>query len=224
MTASAMLPVLVRLVESLPRDMPQQARYRQLLTALRELFGCDAAALLRLEGDWLTPLAVDGLSPDTLGRRFRLQDHPRLLAMLGRRGPTRLDADCDLPDPYDGLVEGRAGQLEVHDCMGCPLYVDDKPWGLLTLDALDANAFARVDLDMLQAFAAVATAMVVAAERIERLTHRAEQEQQIARAVLEGADQRRSRALIGQSAAMHRLRLEIDAVAGTDLTVLSTLR
>jgi len=222
MTASAMLPVLVRLVESLPRDMPQQARYRQLLTALRELFGSDAAALLRLEGDWLTPLAVDGLSPDTLGRRFQLQDHPRLLAMLGRRGPTRLDANCNLPDPYDGLVEGRAGQLEVHDCMGCPLYVDDKPWGLLTLDALDANAFASVDPDMLQAFAAVATAMVVAAERIERLTHRAEQEQQIARAVLEGADQRRSRALIGQSSAMHRLRQEIDAVAGTDLTVLIT--
>ena len=65
------------------RELPPPERYQHLLGALRELFPCNAVALLRLDGDCLLPLAVDGLSHDTLGRRFRLQDHPRLLTLLG---------------------------------------------------------------------------------------------------------------------------------------------
>src|SRR3546814_10092388 len=62
----------------------RSARYRHLLEAALALLPCDATALLRLEGDTLQPLAVIGLSHDTLGRRFRLQDHPRLLMLLQR--------------------------------------------------------------------------------------------------------------------------------------------
>jgi len=220
MTSSAVLATFVRLIGTLPRELSPPERYQHLLGALRELFPCDAVALLRLDGDCLLPLAVDGLSHDTLGRRFRLQDHPRLLAMLERRGPTRLAANCGFPDPYDGLVEGLTGQLEVHDCMGCPLYVEDRPWGLLTLDALNPNTFADSDLDVLQAFAVVATATVVAVERIDRLARRAEREQQITRLLLETTGQKQGRTLIGQSSPMRRLRKEIEAVADTDLAVL----
>ena len=60
-----------------------------------------------------------------------------------------------MPDPYDGLVDGHRGHLPVHDCLGCPLYVQDQPWGLLTLDSLDPASFGRVDLDNLQAFASL---------------------------------------------------------------------
>ena len=138
MTSSELLDAVRRMLDLLGPDRPGASLPRQLVDVLQALFPCDAAALLRLEGDTLRPLAVAGLSHDTLGRRFRLQDHPRLLTLLQRRGSTRLASDCQLPDPYDGLVEGRTGQLEVHDCMGCPLYRDDQPWGkTLTLAQLE---------------------------------------------------------------------------------------
>ena len=131
MTTNPLLSALLPLVDDLTRDLPDGERYRRLLQSLRELMPCDAAALLRLEDDQLVPLAVDGLSTDTLGRRFKLAEHPRFTALLARNGPTRFAADAGLPDPYDGLVEGHRGHLEVHDCMGCPLFIDDRPWGLL---------------------------------------------------------------------------------------------
>ncbi|MBK9427009.1 MAG: nitric oxide reductase transcriptional regulator NorR [Gammaproteobacteria bacterium] len=220
MTSSAVLATFVRLIGTLPRELPPPERYQHLLGALRELFPCNAVALLRLDGDCLLPLAVDGLSHDTLGRRFRLQDHPRLLTLLQRRGPTRLAADCQLPDPYDGLVQGQTGQLEVHDCMGCPLYVDEHPWGLLTLDALDPQAFGTVDLDLLEAFGRLASVVVVVGERISSLAQRAQREQQLARTLAEGPTLLRPRELIGHSAPMRHLRAEIGTVAATDLTVL----
>jgi anaerobic nitric oxide reductase transcription regulator len=220
MTPPQWLATFAQAIETLTRDEPDAARYRRLLESALALFPCDAAALLRLEGDTLQPLAVTGLSHDTLGRRFRLQDHPRLLTLLQRRGPTRLAADCQLPDPYDGLVEGRTGQLEVHDCVGCPLYVDEHPWGLLTLDALDPQAFGAIDLDLLEAYGRLASAVVVAGERISSLAQRAQREQQLARTLAQDPTLLRPRELIGHSAPMRHLQAEIDTVAATDLTVL----
>ena len=149
MTANPLLETLIPLVADLSRELDDGERYRRLLAALRQLFPCDAVALLRLDGEILVPLAVEGLSPDTLGRRFRVSEHPRLAALLEHPGPTRFAADCGLPDPYDGLVEGLHGHLEVHDCLGCPLYLDEQLWGLLTLDSLDPASFGRLDLDSL---------------------------------------------------------------------------
>ena len=48
----------------------------------RNLLPADAVALLKLEGEWLRPMAIDGLMPDTLGRRFRLAEHPRFAQLL----------------------------------------------------------------------------------------------------------------------------------------------
>src|SRR5471032_1290142 len=195
MTAQSLLTTLLPLVADLSRELPEGERYRRLLQAMRALLPCDAAALLRLDGEWLVPLAVDGLSTDTLGRRFKVSEHPRFAVLLSSPGPTRFDTDSELPDPYDGLVDGLHGHLQVHDCMGCQLFIDDKPWGLLTLDALDTERFERVELDALQAFASLAAATVNVAERIERLALRAEDEHQ---------------------------REEIHLVGGSDLTVLIT--
>ena len=217
-TLEAVLPAL----EALTGDLPDEQRFAPLLDAVRALLPCDATALLRLEGDTLRPLAVAGLTHDTLGRRFRLADHPRLLTLMQRRGPTRLAADCELPDPYDGLVQGRPGQLEVHDCMGCPLYVADQPWGLLTLDALDPRAFDAVDVAFLDTLGRLVAALVAVGERIGGLTRQAQREQQLARALAEEPPPLRHRELAGHSAPMRRLQQEIDTVAGTDLTVLIT--
>ncbi|WP_349569087.1 nitric oxide reductase transcriptional regulator NorR [Azotobacter salinestris] len=220
MTTPPLLDAFLPLVADLTRELPEAERYRRLLGALRRLLPADAAALLRLDGDTLVPLAVDGLSADTLGRRFRLDEQPRLRALLAQRGATRFASDCSLPDPYDGLVEGLSSQLQVHDCLGCPLYLDERPWGLLTLDALDPARFDGIDLATLEAFASLAAATVQVGERISALTRRAERDERLMQAYREAADRQGSHELIGQSRAHRRLLQEIAVVAGSDLSVL----
>ncbi|MCR5864051.1 nitric oxide reductase transcriptional regulator NorR [Aquincola sp. J276] len=215
MTPTQLLDAIVPLVTDLTADLPEDERFRRLLTGLRSVMPCDAAALLRLEGDQLRPMAVDGLSTDTLGRRFRVADHPRLRALLEAPGPVRFAADCGLPDPYDGLVEGVAGHLPVHDCLGCALHLADgsgRPWGLLTLDALQPQRFSKVDLKVLSTLASLAAATVAAGERIGQLTTCMERYRLAA--------QPASSRLIGQSAAHRALLKEITLVGGSDLCVL----
>ncbi|WP_425913631.1 nitric oxide reductase transcriptional regulator NorR [Pseudomonas sp. GWSMS-1] len=220
MTANPLLTALIPLVADLSRELPEAERYRRLLQALRQLLPCDAVALLKLDGEVLIPLAVEGLSADTLGRRFKLSEQPRLQALLAQRGPLRFATDCELPDPYDGLVDGHRGHLPVHDCLGCALYVQDQPWGLLTLDSLDPASFGRVDLDNLQAFASLAAATVMASERINALLQRAEDQHQLAEAYKQAAVQQRPRELIGQSAVHKQLQQEIALVGNSELNVL----
>lgn len=222
MIAKSLLTALLPLVADLSRELPEGERYRRLLEAMRALLPCDAAALLRLDGESLVPLAVDGLSTDTLGRRFKVSEHPRFDILLAGAGPTRFAADSELPDPYDGLIDGLDDHLQVHDCLGCPLFVDEKLWGLITLDALDPERFEPIELDALQAFASLAAATVNAAERIERLANRAEDEHQRAEVYRQVSGQQQQREMIGQSKAHKRLVEEINLVGGSDLTVLIT--
>ena len=221
MTAKPLLTALLPLVRDLSRGMPERERYRRLLQTLRALLSCDAAALLRLEGEWLVPLAVDGLSTDTLGRRFKVSEHPRFEILLANPGPTRFDSDSGLADPYDGLVEGLNENLQVHDCLGCPLFVDERPWGLLTLDALDPQRFDTLDLEALQAFASIAAATVTVAARIEQLALRAEDEHQRAETYRQ-ANAQPPHEMIGHSPVLQRLRDEVQLVGSSDLTVLIT--
>ncbi|MEO7400628.1 MAG: nitric oxide reductase transcriptional regulator NorR [Polaromonas sp.] len=223
MIANPMLQALVPLVDDLTLELPDSERYRRLLEAMQALLPCDAVALLRLDGDWLVPLAVNGLSRDTLGRRFKIDEHPRFGLLLAAGGPMRIPADSPLPDPYDGLVEGVHGHLEVHDCMGCVVAVGEKPWGLLTLDALGKQQLSAVDLRDLQAFASLAGATVSVVQRMQGLALRAEDERQRAdsyRAL--AAEKDAPPVLIGQSAAHRLLLQEINSVGNSELTVLLT--
>ena len=222
MTHTALLQALVPLVDDLSRDVPDAERYRRLLQAVRAFLPCDAAALLRLDGDGLVPLAVNGLSGDTLGRRFKLHEHPRLKLLLDADGPLRFAPDSPLPDPYDGLVEGLQGHLEVHDCMGCPVLVGDKAWGVLTLDALSTERFSRIDLRDLQAFASLAAATVSVALRIDSLALRVEDERQRADTYRALTHDVAPPTLIGFSPAHQQMLAEIAAVGNSDLTVLVT--
>ncbi|WP_109513059.1 nitric oxide reductase transcriptional regulator NorR [Pseudomonas ovata] len=216
-----LLRSLLPLVADLSRELPDEERYRRLLHSLRQLLPCDAVALLRLEEDVLVPLAVDGLSADTLGRRFRVSEHPRLKILLYSHKPVRFAADCELPDPYDGLLDGH-GPLEVHDCLGCPLIIQGQPWGLITLDALDAATFGSVDLDTLQAFASLAAATVMASERIQQLLRGFEEQRQLVEVYKRVAGGHAPRELIGQSPTHKRLQQEIALVGNSPLTVLIT--
>lgn len=222
MTTSSVFQAVIPLIADLARDLPEDERYQRLLDALRQFLPADAAALLRLDGDTLVPVATTGLSPDTLGRRFRLDEHPRLLTLMSRRGATRFTAHSDLPDPYDGLITGHDGDLEVHDCLGCPLYLDDHPWGLLTLDALDSACFDRLELDHLEAFASVAAATVRVSEHISDLARKAARDEQLIAHYRETADGAPRHRLSGRSKAFRQLQSEIALVSGSDLGVLIT--
>ena len=82
MTTSHILNAVSPLIADLAQDLSERERLRRLLAALRNLLPADAVALLKLEGEWLHPMAIDGLMPDTLGRRFRLAEHPRFAQLL----------------------------------------------------------------------------------------------------------------------------------------------
>ncbi|MDR0225780.1 MAG: nitric oxide reductase transcriptional regulator NorR [Burkholderiaceae bacterium] len=219
MTTSSTLHALIPLVADLAEDLPEHERLRRLLAALRAVLPGDAAALLRLEGEWLRPVAIDGLVPDTLGRRFRIADHPRLAQLLAAGRAMRFAPDSTLPDPYDGLIAQAHGPLAVHDCMGCVLQSGGRTWGLLTLDALDAGRFADdSSLAALQAFSNLACATVTTAERLRRLAPAAS-----ARALSQGmGGSAGPRPLTGQSPALRALQKDIALVAASGLNVLIT--
>jgi len=218
---SETLDALAPLIADLANELAPEMRYQRLLDALRHLLPCDAIALLRLEADALVPLAVHGLSADTLGRRFLVTAHPRLQAILEAPHAIRFPPDCGLPDPYDGLVEDASGDLAIHDCIGCVLRVGHVPWGVLTLDALDAGRFSAADLRILNTFASLACATVAATARLHTLTRSVEDERRRAEAYRLAASPVRQ-TLAGNSAVFRQLISEIDLVAPSDLTVLIT--
>jgi len=196
----------------------ESARYQALLTAARDMVRCDAAALLRLEAGVLTPVAVDGLSDETLGRRFSVAAHPRLARLLDSRSGLRFPQGCDLPDPYDGLVAGQPEILPVHDCMGAPLHCRGSLWGLLTLDALSPSAFDTVGPTQMEALVRLVESGIEAVQTIREMADQAAREQAVAQAWQ--SSRVAARELLGAGAAMQQLRKEVDTVAASDLTVL----
>lgn len=245
-------PVLAGLIADLADELPAVVRYRRLLDAILALVACDALALLRLDGDTLVPLALHGLSPDTLGRRYRVDAHPRLAAILAAAGPVHFDPDCDLPDPHDGQVESVSRRLEIHDCLGCALGSGDRIWGVLTLDALDRGRFGPADIATVGTIAGLAAATLAVAWRSETMAWQREEEKrwrdQARRREPRREDGSSTRAgglrgrdgdrpwgddgrfswtpspspLVGESPAFEQLRAEIELVAPSDLTVLVT--
>jgi anaerobic nitric oxide reductase transcription regulator len=215
-TQQAFNLAVIEIISDLAQALTPEARYQRLLAALRQIFPCDAAALLQLRDSVLLPMAVSGLSEDTLGRRFVVAEHPRLSRILLSRDPVRF-IDADLPDPYDGLIEGAPQHLPVHDCMGAALYIDDQPWGVLTLDALQPGTFDRIDPVALRTFLRLAEASVKSAQTIDGLRAQVDREQQFNQVLRAERD---AQELIGKSPAIQMLRHNIETVASSDLLVL----
>jgi len=207
----------VLLLADLVADLPQAVRLQRLVSSLRAHFRCGAVALLRLEEDHLRPVAVDGLVRDALGRRFAVALHPRLVAILSRRGVTCFHHDSALPDPYDGLINTHVGEpLPVHDCMGTSLQVEGEPWGVLTLDALDIGTFdeaAQAELQRLTVLveAAIRTTRLEAELRALRLTR---SDVPVAGTAVDEGD------IIGQDPSIAQLLHELEVVADSELPVL----
>ena len=217
MTTSAAFVNLAGVVADLSKAMAREVRYARLLEAFKRSFPCDAIALLERDGEVLVPRAVDGLSRDTLGRRFVIRDQPRLAQILHSAEPIRFPVDSALPDPYDGLVEKAQDHLDVHDCMGAGLYIDGRPWGVVTLDALTPDTFNAIDQAMFRAFVALAAATVRAADWIQRLEQQLERHHRIQQSSLHDGERDE---LIGQSESLQQLQREARTVAPSDLPVL----
>ncbi len=215
-----MIDALLDIAVDLTRDLSAQNRYQRLLGAVRRVLPCDASALLKYEKNRLVPVAVDGLSTDALGRRFDPALHPRFERIMASTQPVRFPADSRLPDPYDGMVLGHEGKLEVHACMGCALRVDGQLLGILTLDGLTPGMFDAVDDQTMSTFSALAAAAMRTALLIEGLEQQARHKNLLAQELISEALKRGGGELIGRSPAMQHLHKELELVAASDLSVL----
>ena len=216
-----MLDTLASIAADLTAALSAKDRYQRLLAALHRIIPFDAAALLRLEGEVLIPLAAHGLLPNAMGRRYACSDHPRLDRICNSSEPVRFPADSTLADPFDGLLAKDAEALHnIHACLGCPLYVDKKLVGALTADALDPHAFDHLDQGFLRAVGAIAGAQMQTANLIGALEHSAELQGLIASDLMQDINRRQGSQIIGSSRTMEQLRREIDLVAASDFTVM----
>jgi len=77
---------VLAVIEDLGADLDPSTRYMRYVNSLAAALPGNACALLKKEGSALRPLAVRGLSTDSLGRRFELNEHPRLNAIVTYRG------------------------------------------------------------------------------------------------------------------------------------------
>lgn len=190
------------------------------LAALKESTHADSCAMLQLRGHDLVPVAVDGLSADTMGRRFPVVEHPRLQAIMGAADVLRFPPTSALPDPFDGLIPNVADRLHVHDCAGVQIRGSNGPLGVLTIDALRRGTFNQKALDALRTCANLAGGCLEIIERLSRMRDAMERQSLVSNALL--AELRPDQHLIGRSAPMRALLKEIDTVANSDLTVLIT--
>ena len=217
------LDAIVSIASDLTAALSSAERHGRLLIALKRVIPCDAAALLRIEGDELVPIASEGLSEDAMGRRFPLKEHPRLEIICRSPGPVAFPSDTALPDPYDGLLAHDQGRFErVHACLGCPLRIDGTLIGALTADAVKPHAFDGIDMSFFSAVSALAAAEMRTTHLIEALEQSARRQGLIARDLMRDAQLRQGADMIGTSRAMQRLRRDIELVARSDFTVLIT--
>ncbi len=222
MKTTALAPLL-DIARDLTASLAAADRYQRLLAAMQRLIPCDAACLLRLEGEALVPLSAVGLAPEAMVGTYNRGEHPRLDAILGTREPVRFAADSGLPDPFDRLLAGKQGELaDVHACLGCVLMHDNRIVGALTADALDPRAFDGVDLQLLATFAALAGAAVRTTALIESLESTAARRELVARDLQRTAGQAAGERILGGSRAVRALLTELATVAASDLTVLIT--
>ncbi|MGE5358919.1 MAG: protein kinase domain-containing protein [Bacteroidales bacterium] len=164
--------VLLDVARDLTAALTPEERYSRLLCSVRRVVPCDAACLLRLDGDRLVPVAAQGLAPHALKRRYSRQAEPRLREILESCDPVMFPADSQLPDPFDGLLADAPGGGRVHACMGCALRDEAGVVGALTIDALDPRAFDRLDLQLVATMGALAAAAMRTTALVEALRHK----------------------------------------------------
>lgn len=195
-------------------------RFNRLLDVIRKAVQCDCIALLSLQGDTLVPLAIQGLTQDTLGRRFQLNDHPRFKQICQSSSAIRFESNSELPDPFDGLLLDYDGDLPMHSCMGLPLIYADTLLGVLTFDSLEPNQFDAIPTRNLEALSAIVASTLKVALTVSQLEQQAKQTQQRFEELNEESWDRDGGEMIGASSAMQTLKADIDIVAPSNFNIL----
>jgi anaerobic nitric oxide reductase transcription regulator len=214
---------LIGIARDMTASLNAADRHQRLLESVRRLIPCDAACLLRLEGEVLVPVAGYGLVPEAMVQRFARHEHPRLELILSSDAPVLFPADSPLPDPFDGLLEAdREASIRIHACLGFPLTAEGQVVGALTADALAPEAFDALDPRLLATLAALAGAAMRTTALIEALERTAARRGEVARDLQRSATLSGGGEILGSSQATRRLLEEIGLVAASDLAVLIT--
>jgi anaerobic nitric oxide reductase transcription regulator len=195
-------------------------RFNRLLDVIRKAVQCDCIALLSLQGDVLAPLAIQGLTQDTLGRRFKVNEHPRFKEICESKSAVRFESDSPLPDPFDGLLLDYDGELPMHSCMGLPLIYADNLLGVLTFDSLEPDKFSSIPPRSLEALSAIAASTLKVALTVSQLEKQARQTQQRFEELNEESWDRDGGEMIGSSPAMTTLKADIEIVAPSNFNIL----
>lgn len=211
---------LIELSLNLAQSLTSNDRFDNLLSTIRKTITCEAVAVLAVRGSLLVPLALQGLSKDTLGRRFVITEHPRLEQICQSKKFIRFPIDCALPDPYDGLLIDRDGDLPIHACMGIPLHFEEQLIGVLTLDSLIPNIFNNIPERTLEVITAMASVSLNTALTLEKLERNIDHSQQIVAALSQPNVVVEQNELIGQSSKIVHMKKEITLVASSHYTVL----
>ncbi len=177
----------------------------QVIKVTQSLVSADAIALLKHTPKGYQVVAQKGLSNTAVGRLYDTADHPRLAAISQSHNWTRFESDSPLPDPYDGLVPAVKGNLDVHDCMGISLEIEGYHWGIMTLDALDADAFGAINEQTLNLIGHLASLTLALNNDIELLQH---------------PHTNAIDSLLGDSDVMLALKKQIKSLAPIDIAVL----
>ncbi|MCD9462024.1 nitric oxide reductase transcription regulator [Photobacterium phosphoreum] len=212
--------VLLNIALNLSANLASDQHYQHLIDGIDQVFPCDASALFVLDKQGLLiPVAVKGLSPAVLGRRFFPQAHPRLQAIMASKHPVRFDADYALPDPFDGILLNEDQAIDIHDCLGCSLYVEGQLVGVLTLDSLTVGAFDHIETVAIETFAALAAATLRNIAQFNALKDQNKKQKSLTNTLIQQARSQQGE-MVGISQAMQRLRTNIATVAKSDYAVL----
>ncbi|MGF1909949.1 nitric oxide reductase transcriptional regulator NorR [Vibrio kasasachensis] len=214
------ISTLLDMTAGLASGHNDQERFNKLLDAIRKAVQCDCVALLGLQGDTLLPLAIQGVTRDTLGRRFKVSDHPRFEQICQAKSVVRFDADSSLPDPFDGLLLDYDGELPMHACMGLPLIYADQLLGILTFDSLTPDIFHTIPERSLEALSAIVASHLKVALTVSQLEQQAKQTQEKLEELNQEVWERDGGEIIGNSTAMQNLNADISVVAPSDFTIL----
>lgn len=196
------------------------SHYQHIIECVKKVLPSDAIALLIRQDDVLKPMAIHGLMPDTLGRRFVINDHPRLHAICNASQPLQFAQDCPLPDPYDGLLSNKHGDIPVHACLGMPLLDNDILIGVITLDSLNAKAFDELDLQQLAILSQLCATQLKTSLLLQRYQNHVQHSSALVQELNREALTRDGVEIIGQSPAMQTLKNDIKLVAGSEFSVL----
>lgn len=211
---------LLELSIALAQGAASKQRFDELLTAIRKFIICDAIVLLGYRGEYLQPLAMQGLGSETMGRRFVIKEHPRFEEICKSSKAIRFPVECNLPDPYDGLLTAMEGDLPVHACMGIPLYFDSRLIGLLTLDSLTPGVFDLISQRSLSLIADMASVSLHTAITVDALETNVNRSKEVMKAMNKPSVSGSYLEIIGQSENIGKLKNEISLVAPSGYSVL----